>query len=187
MTPWMQHPSHASQFASATHITRNKVSQVEDRNGLTVWKFTLPVTKSSKASGKGKSVQCAHQEGPIDPIAALENHFHINAVTPEEHLFTWMHSSKKHCPLSKREFTNKINKLAELFNLPNLKGHSLHIRGTLEYLLQGVPFNVIQSQGRWASGAFTLYLCKHAMILAPYLQASPALEPFTRYTQPPIC
>ncbi|KAG6326470.1 hypothetical protein ID866_12619 [Astraeus odoratus] len=25
------------------------------------------------------------------------------------------------------------------------------------------------------------------MILAPYLQASPTSEPFTRYMQPPIC
>ncbi|KAG6329199.1 hypothetical protein ID866_9889, partial [Astraeus odoratus] len=122
-------------FNPATHITRAGVSQVEDRNSLTVWKFTLPVTKSSKTSGRGKSVQCACQEGPADPITALKNHFHINAVAPEEHLFTWTHANKKHHPLSKREFTSRINKLAELFNLPNLKGHSLHIRGTLEYLL----------------------------------------------------
>ncbi|KAG6327852.1 hypothetical protein ID866_11236 [Astraeus odoratus] len=124
-------------FDPATHITRDRVSQVEDRNGLAVWKFALPVTKSSKASGRGESVQCTHQEGPADPITALKNHFCINAVAPEEHLFTWTHTSKKHRPLSKREFTNRINKPAELFNLPNLKGHSLCIGGTLEYLLQG--------------------------------------------------
>ncbi|KAG6330937.1 hypothetical protein ID866_8153 [Astraeus odoratus] len=59
-----------------------------------------------------------------------------------------MHTSKKHHPLSKREFTNRINKLAKLFNLPNLKGHRLCIGGTLEYLLQRVPFDIIQSQGR---------------------------------------
>ncbi|KAG6326354.1 hypothetical protein ID866_12734 [Astraeus odoratus] len=151
------------------------------------WKFHLPQTKTSQNTGHGESVQCAHQDGPSDPIAALKNHLRINAITPDEHLFSWSHpTSKKCCPLSKRELTNRINKLAEQSNLPNLKGHSLHIGGTLEYLLQGVPFDVIQAQGRWAGNAFSLYLRKHATILAPYLQASPALEPFTRYTQPPI-
>ena len=119
-------------------------------------------------------------------MSALENHFRINNVTPSEHLFTWTHSSGKRCPLSKRELTNRINKLADSINLPNLKGHSLRIGGTLEYLLHGVPFDVIQSQGRWAGNAFTIYLRKHAMILAPYLQSSPVLKPFTRYTQPPV-
>ena len=116
----------------------------------------------------------------------LENHFCINAVIPNEHLFSWTYTSSKWHPLSKKELTGKINKLANLFNLLNLKGHSLHIRGTLEYLLQGVSFDVIQSHGHWASSTFTLYLPKHTMILAPYLQASPVLEPFIRYMQPPV-
>ena len=135
--------------------------QVADRNSLTVLKFYLPWTKTSRASGKGESVQCAQQNGPADPIAALDNHFRINSIAPNEHLFSWMHSSGKRRPLSKKELTSKINKLANLFNLPNLRGHSLRIGGTLEYLLRGVPFDVIQSHGRWAGSAFTLYLCKH--------------------------
>ena len=173
-------------FDPAKHITRAGMSCVTDRNGLEVTKFHLPWTKMSKASGLGESVQCARQSGPSDPIAALENHFRVNTVAPNEHLFTWTHPSGKRRPLSKKEVTTRINKLTDQFNLPNLKGHSLRIGGTLEYLLRGIPFDVIQSQGRWAGNAFTLYLRRHAIILAPYLQASPALEPFTRYTQPPI-
>jgi hypothetical protein len=56
----------------------------------------------------------------------------------------------------------------------------------LEYLLRGVPFDVVKAMGRWSSEAFTIYLWDHATILAPYIQASPVLEPFTRYTIPPI-
>ena len=173
-------------FDPAKHITCTGLSQVTDQNGLLVFKFHLPWTKTSRASENGESVQCTQQNGLTDPITVLENHFHINAVTPNEYLFSWTHSSSKQRPLSKRELTGKINKLMNLFNLPNLKGHSLHIRGTLDYLLQGVPFEVIQSHRHWAGSAFTLYLHKHAMILAPYLQASPVLEPFIRYTQPPV-
>ncbi|KAG6328092.1 hypothetical protein ID866_10996 [Astraeus odoratus] len=68
-----------------------------------------------------------------------------------------MHANKKHHPLSKREFTTRTNKIAGHFMLPNLKSHSLCIGSMLEYLLWGVPFDVFQSQGRWASSAFTLY------------------------------
>lgn len=57
----------------------------------------------------------------------------------------------------------------ETFNSDGiLKGHGLRIGGTLEYLLRGIPFDVVK------------------FILAPYLQDSPALEPFTRYTMPPV-
>jgi len=173
-------------FDPTKHITKVGLSLVKDRNGLTVYKFDLPWTKTSRTSSHGESVQCAEQSGPVDPIFTLENHFRINTVAPNEHLFTRTHSSSRHCPLSKRELTNRINKLAESINSPNLKGHSLRIRGTLEYLLRGIPFDVIQSQGHWAGNVFALYLRKHAMILAPYLQSSPVLELFTRYTQPPV-
>ena len=39
------------------------------------------------------------------------------------------------------------------------KGHGIHIGGTLEFLLRGMPFDVMKSLGRWTSEAFTLYLC----------------------------
>ncbi|KAI6011945.1 hypothetical protein PISMIDRAFT_118517 [Pisolithus microcarpus 441] len=52
-------------------------------------------------------------------------------------------------------------------SLPNFKGHSLQIRGTLHYLLWGTPFNVVNIMGRWAGDSFTIYLCQHMMILAP--------------------
>ncbi|KAI6010289.1 hypothetical protein EDC04DRAFT_2871261 [Pisolithus marmoratus] len=131
-------------------------------------RFDLPWTKMTTMSGKGESIQCAKQDGPADPFFALENHLVINPGQLSDHLFTWKH----------RQFTSRISVLTKLYNLPNIKGHSLHIGGTLEYLLRGVPFNVVQSQGHWAGQAFMLYLCKHAMILAPYLQASPVLKPF---------
>ncbi|KAH9913276.1 hypothetical protein B0H21DRAFT_669165, partial [Amylocystis lapponica] len=51
-----------------------------------------------------------------------------------------------------------------------LKGHGLRIGGTLEYLLRGRPFEVVKAIGRWSGDSFQLYLRKHAVILAPYLQ-----------------
>ena len=47
-----------------------------------------------------------------------------------------------------------------------------------------VPFDVVKMMGRWSSDTFTLYLHKHMVIMAPYLQGSPVLEAFTQYTMP---
>jgi hypothetical protein len=63
-------------------------------------------------------------------------------------------------------------------NLPDLKGHGIQIGGTLEYMLRGVPFDVVKAMGRWSRDAFMLYLRDHALILAPYIQAQPHLKPF---------
>jgi hypothetical protein len=49
-----------------------------------------------------------------------------------------------------------------------LQGHGIRIGAVLEYLLRGMPFEVMKSKGRWASDSFERYLRKHAQILAPY-------------------
>ena len=75
--------------------------------------------------------------------------------------------------------------MASSLGLNLLKGHRICIGGTLEYLLCGVPFDVVEAVGWWSSDAFALHLHKHAMIMVPYLQRSPVLKAFTRYTMPP--
>jgi hypothetical protein len=65
-----------------------------------------------------------------------------------------------------------------------LKSHSVRIGGTLEYLLQGVPFKSVKKMGHWTSDAFLIYLQQHAVTLALYLQDCPVLEPFMHYTLP---
>ncbi|KAH7903385.1 hypothetical protein BJ138DRAFT_1020727, partial [Hygrophoropsis aurantiaca] len=171
-------------FDPVKHVTCMRLSQETDRNGLLVTKIHVPSTKSSPSTGE--DVQFAVQQGLSDPIAALENHLRINKADPSAHLFAWLHH-KGLRPLTKRDVTKRITEIANAHaGLPNLKGHSLRIGGTLEYLLRGVPFDVVKTMGRWSSEAFTIYLRQHAQILAPYLQATPLLEPFTRYTMPPV-
>jgi hypothetical protein len=61
-------------------------------------------------------------------------------------------------PLSKPELVKRLSSIACATNLPDLKGHSLRIGRTLEYLFRGIPFEVVKSMGRWSGDAFTLYL-----------------------------
>jgi len=77
-------------FDPTKHITRAGLTQITDRNGLSVLKFHLPWTKTSKAASKGESVQCAQQNGPADPLTAIENHFRINAVACQ----VWVYSGR---------------------------------------------------------------------------------------------
>jgi hypothetical protein len=160
------------------------VSNTVDRNNLPVTKLHIPSTKSSPL--EGEDVFWAAQEGPSDPKAALENHFRVNPAANEAHLFAWKHPNGIR-PLSKREVTKRLTSIAQAVNIPDLKGHGLRIGGTLEYLLRGIPFDVVKTMGRWSSDAFKIYLRDHAVIIAPYIQAlSPALEPFSRQTMPPV-
>lgn len=67
--------------------------------------------------------------------------------------------------------------------------HGIHIGAILEYLLWGIPFNIIKVKDCWVSNAFQLYLRKHNQILASYMQSMPsetAME-FTRLAMLPVC
>ncbi|KAF9492431.1 hypothetical protein BDN71DRAFT_1396701, partial [Pleurotus eryngii] len=68
------------------------------------------------------------------------------------------------CPLTRSEFLHHISQITVLLGLKPFKGHGIHIRGTLEYLLQGLPFEVVKLMGKWSRGSFQFYLCQHAII-----------------------
>jgi hypothetical protein len=134
-------------FDSKKHISRAGMVESTDRNGLPVTSFALPSTKSSQVAGE--VAYWAAQDGPTDPKTAMANHIQIHAAKPEDHLFAWKHE-KGLRPLSKSEFTKRVSLAASTAGLPDLKGHGLRIGGTLEYLLHGVPFDVVKTMGRWS-------------------------------------
>jgi hypothetical protein len=170
-------------FNPSTHVTTRHLSYDQDRNGLKVTVLHLPKTKTS--SNEGEDVYWASQEGDTDPTAALQNHLRINQPSEASHLFAYQvkHVRK---PLTKSKFLERVGKAARAAGLEPLQGHGIRIGSTLEYLLRGVPFDVMKAKGRWAGDSFLLYLRKHAVIIAPYIQATPAVqESFIRYTMPP--
>ncbi|KIK78752.1 hypothetical protein PAXRUDRAFT_163110, partial [Paxillus rubicundulus Ve08.2h10] len=71
-------------------------------------------------------------------------------------------------------------------HFPTFNAHSC-VRGTLHYLLNGIPFDVVKTMGRWLSESFTLYLWHHTLILAPFLQHQPKhMHNLRRYILPPV-
>ncbi|KDQ55554.1 hypothetical protein JAAARDRAFT_133345 [Jaapia argillacea MUCL 33604] len=169
-------------FNPHVHIKQSDIRNSEDHHGLQVTVFTLPFTK---CSAEGEEVYWARQTGSFDPEAALDNHFAVNNPPLHSTLFTWNHLHGPR-PLTRTEFLKRLSTASSALGVESLKGHGIRIGATLKYLLQGVPFDVVKSISRWSSKAFTLYLHQHAIVMAPYIQGTPILEPFTRYTMPPL-
>jgi hypothetical protein len=89
--------------------------------------------------------------------------------------------------MTRSKFLSRLAVATAVAGLDRIQSHGIRIGATLEYLLRGVPFDVVKVKGRWSSEAFTLYLTRHAQILAPYMQAVPAThEAFIHLTMPPV-
>ena len=171
-------------FTPDKHVTTQNLTYDQDRNNLVVTVLHLPSTKV--ASSEGEDIYWASQNGDTDPMAVLQNHLHINQPPETMHLFTYWAKHTRH-PLTKSKFIERVNNTTCAAGLKPLQGHGIRIGSTLEYLLQGVPFNVMKVKGHWAGDSFLLYLRKHAIIIAPYIQAVPEVQDeFICYTMPPV-
>jgi hypothetical protein len=173
-------------FNPRTHIKVSDVQyNVKDRNDLEETVLFLPWTKAAKE--KGEKIFWAKQNGIVDPQWALANHIEINNPPPKSHLFSFKHPIDGMRPMTRTILITRIGKIADANGLDRLPGHGLRVGSTLEYLLRGVPFDVVKAKGRWQSEAFKGYLRKHAQIMAPYMQAEPkTYDNLIRYTMPPV-
>ncbi len=169
-------------FDPTLHITSENLSTSRNQEGDELTVLHLPRTK---VNVQGEDVYWARQDGETDPVMALQHHRHLNSPPPNGHLFAYRHT-KGYRPLTKTKFLERVSAAARAAGLEPLQGHGIRIGATLEYLLRGIPFDVMKVKGRWASDAFHLYLTKHAQILAPYMQATPRIhDTFTRFIQVP--
>jgi hypothetical protein len=171
-------------FNPLLHVKASDVEfGVRDRNNLEETVIFLPWTKTARELGE--KIFWAKQEGPADPQTALENHLKVNNPPKDGHLFAFKHGQTTR-PMTKYTFITRINQIVAKESLPKLPGHGIRVGATLEYLLRGVPFEVVKAKGRWQSDAFKHYLRNHAQIMAPYMQQNPAAhETLIRYTMPP--
>ena len=152
-------------FHPSKHITIQNIEIIKDRQGNPTTVFHLLHTKTNPF---GEDVYWKKQNIRYDPQKALANHIKVNKPTSQAHLFAYCVRSVLR-PLTWAIFLVTIKKAARRANINFTFRHSLRIGGTLEYLLQGVPLDVIKRQGHWKSEAFSTYLRNHAQVLSPYL------------------
>ncbi|KAG2338446.1 hypothetical protein BDR05DRAFT_978178 [Suillus weaverae] len=154
-------------FDPAIHVKVSDMRVETDKNGFDVTVFHLLQTKVALA---GEDVYWAVQSGVIDPQAVLANHLAINKPSVSDALFSWSHQNGMRL-LMRSEFLKCLQCAHNRLSGESLKGHGIHIGGTLEYLLHGVPFKSIKMMGCWSSDVFLLY-------------DRPVLEPFMHYVLP---
>lgn len=172
-------------FSPTAHITPLNVRHDVDAYGNAITVIHVPRTKCDTV--RGEDIYWAAQTGIVDPQTALASHLRLNQPTASSHLFSYKLGDGRLRPLTRSAFLARLKSAASAAGFAVPPGHSIRIGSTTEYLLRGVPFDVMRAKGRWASDAFLKYLRKHAEIMAPYLQANPAvLGEFTRVDMPPV-
>ncbi|GLB39587.1 hypothetical protein LshimejAT787_0700970 [Lyophyllum shimeji] len=171
-------------FDTSTHVSRRCLRRDQDRSGKKVTVLHLPCTKSAP---QGEDVYWSAQTGLTDPEAALDHHLEVNQPPEDGHLFAYKWKNRYRA-LTKTAFVKRLAALARQAGLDPLQRHGIRVGATLEYLLRGVPFEVMNVMGHWQRDAFTLYLRKHALILAPYIQAQApqVYDEVVRITMPPV-
>ncbi|KAF8814159.1 hypothetical protein BYT27DRAFT_7206315 [Phlegmacium glaucopus] len=134
---------HLDTFDPALHITPSNLSTSIDRHGNTITVLHLPKTK---VSAQGKDIYWARQVDETNPISALKHHRLVNTPPQDSHLFAYRHKNG-HRPLTKSKFIKRMAVAAKAAGLEPLQGHGIRIGATLEYLLRGVPFDVMKAKG----------------------------------------
>ncbi|TFK17247.1 hypothetical protein FA15DRAFT_683580 [Coprinopsis marcescibilis] len=157
-------------FNPTLHVKPLDVRKEVDQGQQHSMVFHLPRTKALPA---GEDVSWAKQYGETDPDAAFQAHLDANQPPQMGPLFAYTMNRAKTChkPLTKAKFLEVMHSAATRAGLEPLKGHGIHIGSTLEYLLHGIPFDIM----------------KERQILAPYMQAQSAVhQDFVHIVMPPL-
>lgn len=117
-------------------------------------KLHLPFTKVKKT--QGEYVIICHQRDASDPIGALDHHLKVNCPDANLPLFCFYSASGLRC-LTCKNFLAQCNSIWSDAALATSSGHSFRIGGTTEFLLSGVPPDVVKVLGRWSSNSFLRY------------------------------
>lgn len=92
-------------FKPNKHVAIQNLSHDQDQNGLKVTVPHLPTTKA--ASIESEDVYWVSQDGDTDPMAALQNHLHINQQSEASYLFAYQAKHICH-PLTKSKFLKRV-------------------------------------------------------------------------------
>ncbi|EJD40545.1 hypothetical protein AURDEDRAFT_69962 [Auricularia subglabra TFB-10046 SS5] len=161
-------------FTALRCVTTVNLRHSCDDCGNPISVLHIPQTKVEPVAGE--DIYWAPQADAADASSALQHHLSLNNPTPLSHLFAYLDKNRRLKTLTKSAFLTRLSSAAAAAGVPTLRGHSIRISSTTHYLLNGLSFEAMRVKGRWASNSFTLYLRRHAEIMAPYLQERPAVH-----------
>ncbi|KAI5981618.1 DNA breaking-rejoining enzyme [Pisolithus albus] len=140
-------------FDPSKHVSRQvlplSISTLE--NGTRHSTFHIPWPSKTTLS-LGADISITARNNRTCPLAALLNHSSGSTGLPS------------HAPLFAYRTGNA--------GFPDMPGHAFRIGGATELLLQGVPPDVVATQGRWKSQAFLEYWRQISSILPLFISSS---------------
>ena len=113
----------------------------------------LPCTKTHSC---GQDVVLVSQRPPLNPISSLRQHFSINNMPNDAHIFSYT-STDGFIALTKPIFLQRCNEIWHALGYPRTTGHCFRIGGTTELLIAGTPPDIVKATGRWSSDSFLRY------------------------------
>ena len=108
-------------YTPLKYISRSRVQEETDRNGLQVLRFSLPWTK---VSASGEDLCWGRQDSLSDPLEAIQVHFRVNNPPMEGALFPWRHPSGIRPP-TRSAFTKRVDEVIASLKLP-IRGCKSH-------------------------------------------------------------
>ncbi|CAA7262997.1 unnamed protein product [Cyclocybe aegerita] len=130
-------------FDANKHVKPSNVTTTTDQNSFETTEFFIPSTKSEPTNRE--TVSWSRQNGDTDPETAFHNHIDVNSPPNGGHLFAYKVGSG-YKPLTKHKFIQILTTAARAAGLEPLQGHGIRIGSTLEYLLRGIPFDVMKQR-----------------------------------------
>jgi hypothetical protein len=114
----------------------------------------MPWTKTTKE--EGADIVLTSVRGPLNPVVVFHHHLSANALVPTNApLFAFETAACGWAPMTKPWFMESVSEVWKMAGLNHtLHGHGFRIGGASELLMQGVPPDVVATQGRWKSCAF---------------------------------
>lgn len=133
--------------------------------------FSIPWTKTTRE--EGADIIITGRDGPLDPIAAFDNHRIINKDLPSHFpFFAFFHQGSARI-LTKQAFITRVRDIWSSHpELDFVHGHSFRPGGATELLLSGVPPETVAKLGRWKSLSFLLYWRKLQELIPSMINSS---------------
>ena len=164
-------PSERS-FNPIKHVSRSVLpfEVLSLANSTRYVSFHIPRSKTTLT--EGADILVTSRTHRSCPLQALLNHTRGNHSLPfDPPLFSFC-TATGWSPMTRDWFLCRCNQVWVSAGFPDMPGHAFHIGGATELLLQGVPPDVVATQGRWKSQAFLEYWRQINSILPLFISSS---------------
>ncbi|KAG0692651.1 hypothetical protein DFH29DRAFT_817292, partial [Suillus ampliporus] len=154
-------------FKPTKHLTRKDVFLGADLVGKAYARLDLPSAKTARP-GDTQSVFLTAQ-GPLCPLAALQNLASVVPALPNDPLFSWRDRTGTVRPMVKQRALARINCITTAWGWGTAFGHSFRIGGASFYLAKKVDPEIVRLAGRWRSLAYETYIWAFEQVATQHL------------------